>query len=162
MTLRRLKPDDLKAFRALRLAALRHEPAKFGTSASREASEADAFFALRINQSRVFGVFDSGALIGTAAYSVSSDPKRAHKGRVWGLYVEDRARGQGHGLALMRRLIQTARREGLVTLILSVTGADPVPMRLYRGLGFEVYGTEPRSILVEGKAYDEVMMRLEL
>jgi RimJ/RimL family protein N-acetyltransferase len=49
-----------------------------------------------------------------------------------------------------------------VELQLSVTVGNAPAQRLYRRMGFSVYGVERRSLKVDGRFYDEELMAFDL
>jgi GNAT superfamily N-acetyltransferase len=61
---------------------------------------------------------------------------RPPRGWIAGMGVDPVWRGQGHGAALMRAIIERARALGLATLHLEVLEHNEPARRLYRGLGF--------------------------
>jgi ribosomal protein S18 acetylase RimI-like enzyme len=76
------------------------------------------------------------------------------------VYVAASWRRSGLGRALLERLIQEARADGLVLLTLSVTVGNADARRLYLRAGFAVYGVEPLSLYVDGAFLDEELMAL--
>jgi ribosomal protein S18 acetylase RimI-like enzyme len=93
---------------------------------------------------------------------VSGKRKQRHKGHVVGVYAADPWRRAGLGRALLDRLIQEARADGLMLLTLSVTVGNAEAMRLYGRAGFTVYGVEPLSLRVGDTFLDEELMALRL
>ena len=64
--------------------------------------------------------------------------------------------------ALMGEIVQRARKmEGMEQITL-VASADLPAQRLYRALGFESYGLEPRSLKIGNDYVDDVLMVLFL
>ena len=60
-----------------------------------------------------------------AGFFRNSTLKRKHKGRVWGMYVADSARGQGIGKALLAALIERAKQlPDLDAILLSVASSQ--------------------------------------
>lgn len=74
-----------------------------------------------------------------------------------GVYVEPQWRGMGAARALVRKVIDHAVAHGLV-LNADVIVGNGAAIRLYRELGFVVYGVEPKALLWDGVFYDELMM----
>ena len=85
--------------------------------------------------------------------------KVAHRGDIWGVYVKPKARGHGVARALITELIAVARSQ-VKQVHLSVVTENAPAVRLYKDLGFTIYGTEPRSLCVDGRYLDEHMMVL--
>ena len=158
---RRLEPRDASRFRDIRLEALADAPTAFGSDVPRETGFADQVWVDRITANPTFGVFDGDELVGIATFLRGSGLKRAHRGEVVGVYVKEKARGTGASRQMLGALIAAAR-ESVVQLHLSVASHNHAARRLYEGLGFKRYATEPRSLLYEGCYYDEDLMVLRL
>jgi len=78
--------------------------------------------------------------------------QRASVGRVR-YRVEARARvGTRQMKALLERVTAIA---GLEQVLLSVTSTQIAALALYRSLGFELFGTEPRALNINGEFIDE-------
>jgi len=104
----------------------------------------------------ILGAFREGALVGMAGFHREQELKSRHKGRVWGVYVTEAARGCGIGRELMRTLIEHANAEpGLQQIVLTVTAGQLAAQRLYQSLGFVAFGREPRALMVDGRYVDE-------
>jgi ribosomal protein S18 acetylase RimI-like enzyme len=93
----------------------------------------------------------------------NSGMKEQHKGQIWGMYVIPDMRGRGLGKALLSQAItHAASLAGVVQIHLAVVTAQEAARRLYRSLGFEVYGLEPRALKVGQQYFDEELMVLRL
>jgi ribosomal protein S18 acetylase RimI-like enzyme len=87
--------------------------------------------------------------------------KTRHKGRVWGVYVTPSARGRGVGRKLMLALLERAAGiDGIEQILISVTTTQMAASSLYRSLGFESFGCEPRAMKVGDRYIDEDLMLL--
>ncbi|HEV2397796.1 MAG TPA: N-acetyltransferase [Candidatus Sulfotelmatobacter sp.] len=166
MEVRFLNPDDADEWLRLRIEALRGDPEAFSASLEeyeslnieevqrRLWSSADAF---------VSGAFDHDALQGVAGFFRDKGLKTRHKGNVWYVYVTPKMRGMGVGRELMNQLLQRAATvAGVEQVLLSVARTQETAIRLYRSLGFEPYGCEPRSLKIEDRFIDEEYMILQL
>jgi hypothetical protein len=59
--------------------------------------------------------------------------------------------------------LRRARALGaLEQILLTVMAPQPAGDRLYRALGFEVYGYAPRALRLGDRAFDEDLMRLDV
>jgi ribosomal protein S18 acetylase RimI-like enzyme len=166
--IRLVRRDDLDAFRALRLEALRLCPAAFGASFEAEQRMTDTEFAQRIPDTppdAVFGAFaDDGTLFGMLGFRAFPNPKERHKAMLWGIYVRPDARGRGTAAALLRRAIEHATRVARVETVLLTVTTDMIHARaLYDRTGFVPYGLERRALRLGPDDYrDEELRALDL
>ena len=167
MTIRVLTPDDVDGYRALRLEALKNEPAAFGSSAEDFEKESPESIAKRL-QAVAFGNFTLGAfegeqLVGIATFFIEPRVKIEHKGHVFGMYVTPTARGKGVAKSLLRTLIDRAKTYPKIKKItLSVMVTQHTAKRLYTSLGFEVYGYERTALKLNEEYIDSEDMVLFL
>jgi len=155
---------DAAAWRALRLRGLREHPEAFTSSHEEDAAHPPEVAAARLASPRVtfWGAFLHGTLAGIVGLERETRAKNRHKATVVGLFVAPEAAGHGLGHALLQALLAQARAEGLQLLVLTVTEGNDTAVRLYRRCGFRAFGTEPRAILVDGRAYGKIHMYLAL
>ena len=166
MEVRFLSSDDAAEWLRLRIEALKLAPEAFSASLEeyqslsleevkrRLWSDGDAF---------VVGAFQESRLIGMAGFYRERGPKSRHKARVWGVYVTPEARGAGIGGRMMQALLNRGSAiDGLEQILLSVTGTQESAIRLYRSLGFESFGREPRALRIGDRYIDEQYMVLHL
>ena len=166
MEIRYLKSNDAGEWLRLRLEALRGDPAAFSASfeeyqslkleevIARLWSSEDAF---------VVGGFKGERLTAMAGFYRDKGLKTRHKGRIWGVYVTPSERTQGTGRRLLQALLERAEKiEGLEQIMLSVTETQTAALALYRSLGFESFGREPRALKIEDRTIDEEYMVLRL
>jgi ribosomal protein S18 acetylase RimI-like enzyme len=157
--IRRLAREDARDYRAIRLAALQGDAAAFGSSYSAEVGRTLDEFAQRLETSIVYGAYADGRIVGMAGVKRYDGARERHKGFVWGTYVRPDLRGRGVARALMEALLESA--SGVMEqLTLAVTKDNLAAIALYRELGFEAYGTEPRALKsTDGYADDVLMVR---
>ncbi len=161
--IRRLTADDWRAFRDLRLEGLRREPANFGSCWEDEAERPDAFWRDWTGRSTILGGFAlDGTLVGLAGIYVLPGRTVRHKAHLFGMYVAAQARGQGLGRRLCAAAIEAARATPGVTQLMATVWADNAPaVALYRSLGFEQWGLEPRgTITPDGIVCDDAQLVL--
>jgi ribosomal protein S18 acetylase RimI-like enzyme len=159
--IRRLRPDDAKAFRVLRLEALKAHPESFGSSFEFENGQDLAWFAGRLENAHVLGAHSEGVLVGTAGFALQQGQKSAHKGRLWGMYVRSSSRNVGVGRLLVNAVLEVARAN--VELIqLSVVTENRPARRLYESVGFLEFGREPKALKLGDEYFDETHMALDL
>jgi ribosomal protein S18 acetylase RimI-like enzyme len=157
LVVRQLAAPDAAAFRAIRLEGLQTSPEAFGSTYEAESGRSVAEFARTLERSYVAGAFAGEALVGVAGFYVLDGPKVRHRGNIWGVYVQGSQRGRGVGKALIINLLDHARtlvQQVHLTVVTENAGAKA----LYERLGFAVYGTEPRSLRVGERYYDEHLM----
>ena len=78
------------------------------------------------------------------------------------MYVDSVHRRSGLAQQLVAAVIAGAREAGALLVQLSVAAGNAPAQRLYRRMGFAVYGVERRSLRVGGRFHDEELMALDL
>jgi RimJ/RimL family protein N-acetyltransferase len=163
--LRPLTETDAAEFWALRLRGFRDAPEAFGSSYEEQSARplADVSADLRPAEGTfVLGAFAPG-LVGITGLRREPRRKRRHRATLWGMFVAPEARGHGVARALLTELIRRARAvAGLEQILLTVMSGNQPAIRLYGGAGFEPYGHAPRAMLLDDRAFDEDLMRLDL
>jgi ribosomal protein S18 acetylase RimI-like enzyme len=158
--LRLLAEDDANEFWHFRLNGLKESPQAFTESAAELQSSPVDVTAQRLRQSAegnfVVGAFADGRLVGTAGFFRNQASKTAHKGRVWGVYVDPTFRRHGIAGAMMKFLLaKIVRIDGLRQVSLTVATTQVAAIALYASLGFERVGVEPYSIRLDDSYIDE-------
>jgi ribosomal protein S18 acetylase RimI-like enzyme len=154
-------PADPVLYRSIRLEALQANPEAFGSTFQVENEKPLSWFSDRLGGSIVLGAFRNAQLVGMAGFAVQQNPKRAHKGGLWGMYVRPEARNVGVGRRLVEAICDLAGQQ--VELIqLTVVRDNEQARRLYARLGFLEYGLEKNAIKQGGRYYDEVLMAKDL
>jgi ribosomal protein S18 acetylase RimI-like enzyme len=162
-----LTEEDGEALWTLRLRALAGNPEAFGTTYD-EAIEWGSVSTLRrlrdSNDERFFlGAFIEDSLGGMVRFEREHGTKDRHKGGITSMYVAPEMRGRGVGKALMEEVIARARRlEELEQVRLGVVTTNTAAVALYQALGFTVYGTDPRTLKLGDRYWDEHLMVLDL
>ena len=89
--------------------------------------------------------------------------KTRHRGHVWGVHVRPDYQGKGVATRMMEALITRVKAlPGLEIITLTVVSKNRPAKALYEKLGFQKYGTYPRSMRVNGRVLDEDYMVLFL
>ena len=173
--IRPLGPEDFELFWSVRLLALQESPQAFGASyeeskkmapeeAIRRLKPRDGGFVLGafVQSASADGAF-SPTLVGLAGFVRHDFLKGKHKGMIWGVYVVPEFRGQGVARAVVNTAIEKCRTiEGLEEITLTVSATNEPACNLYKSLGFETYGVEPRALKIDGEYIDEALMVLRL
>jgi ribosomal protein S18 acetylase RimI-like enzyme len=154
---RRLEVSDVEDYRTIRLAALAGAPDSFGSVYEVERDRPLAEFSARLATSTIFGAFAGGQIIGMAGFKQETGLKDQHKGFVWGAYVQQQARGQGIGAALVAAVVEYAR-DVVEQLTLTVVQGNDAALALYQKYEFQPYGEEPRALKTAAGYADEVLM----
>lgn len=162
ITIRPLDDGDAACFKALRLRAIEHSPTSFLPTFDEENSRTLAEFAARIRTTHtqtVFGAFDADTLVGITGVRRAPLLQISHKATLWGVFVDPAFRGCGIAQALLAAAIaHAANAWQCVQVTLSVNAINGAAKCLYESQGFVRFGTEPRSLLMNGRFYDEEFM----
>lgn len=160
-----LNRENWAAYKALRLKAIESAPFALWPSYQEEAALTQAQVAERIEPGPhqiVFGAFEGGKLVGIAGLRREKLEQIAHRATVWGVAVDPEHRKQGIAKKLLQRLVGHARDQGILQVQLAVAVDNPAAQALYRSLGFQSFGVEPRAMRVGERFYDEEHMVLLL
>jgi ribosomal protein S18 acetylase RimI-like enzyme len=166
LEIRLLTTDDASEYWRIRLEALEGDPEAFSSSAEehRSVSLDEVRRRLGADGSGAFfvvGAFERGVsktdrLVGTAGFYRENGPKVRHKGHIWGVYVAPAHRGAGVGKKMMLLALERgAAVDGIEQVILSVAATQTAANKLYRALGFEPFGREPRALKIGERFIDE-------
>ncbi len=133
---RRLRPDEWRELRALRLRALADAPDSFGATLAEEEAEPDAVWQRRASTGdRVVIVAErDGRLVGMA--SGGPAPTDEPAAGLYAMWVEPAARGTRIAEAIVAAVVEWAREAGYPVLGLGVTTTNARAIALYDRLGF--------------------------
>ena len=167
VTIRRLVPADLAAYKALRDEVLAAHPESFTSDAAPERSPDSYLSRLGLQRPEggefTLGAWQLGQLVGAVSCERDARTKVRHIGHVIGMMVRADTQGLGIGRALLDACIAKARAaHGLVMLTLTVTAGNASAVHLYERAGFVRYGSLPRAILVDGAYHAKDQMTLSL
>ncbi len=155
---------DAASVRALRLEALTLNPTAFSADVAATAADPPEVWAARITSyaqaaSGVICVAAAGdQLVGMAGFVRGHWPKTRHRADIWGVYVRAAWRNLGLAEALLEGCCAWGREHGIILATLGVVTNNAPAIRCYTRCGFEVYGTDPKTLCHEGVYYDELLM----
>jgi ribosomal protein S18 acetylase RimI-like enzyme len=165
MDIRLLKRLDAENYRNFRLEALQNNPESFGSSYEEEKENTLETYKSRFqsDESFTFGAFENEKLIGIVTLVKENKFKLKHKANIFSVYVSPEKRGIGIGKCLMEKAIKKAKDlEGIEQISLTVVTTNKSAKKLYKSLGFEVFGREKRALKVDHTYFDEEHMVLFL
>jgi RimJ/RimL family protein N-acetyltransferase len=156
--IRALTADDAQSWRQLRLEMLERDPQGFfaDLDQARARSEEDWRHSIPTSPDVIFGLFDGNELVGSCGFYAEKQPKLAHKGQMWGVYVTPAFRRKGHAFSLVLATIAHARHHVDVLL----TGASVAGAPIYKRAGFETYGLERDAYRVDGVSLDNELLAI--
>ncbi len=165
--LRWLAPRDADAFARLRARGYETDPMAFAGEPSSDPTLDPAIVAERLaaaeagRESWVVGCFRP-ELVGVAGLVREEPAKFRHKARLWGFYVEPRARRAGVGRMLLEACAEHARSVGVERILLRVAASQAPAIALYQQLGWTTFGREPGALRGGSGDEDELHMVLDL
>ena len=169
MQIREITKSDAADYRALRLRALKEYPTVFSSSYEVEREWSLDRFAERLGENPgspdgfMLGCFVEGDLVGSLGFFRFDGPKLEHIGRIVAVHVAAEHQGRGYGKAMVSDALERARRMPSFSVIqLTATTTNARAISMYESFGFEICGTTPRAILVDGEYVDEHLMVLKL
>jgi len=169
LVIRLLGPDDVQAYRTLRVAVLSAHPSAFTSDARQERDRTLESYRARLDAARVdegqftLGAWEDATLIGAVSCERETRTQGRHVEHLVGMMVDSAYHGQGIGAALLHDcLTRTRAAPGVEMVTLSVTDGNAAAVHLYERAGFVRYGTLPRAIRVDGRYYAKHLMVLTL
>ncbi len=164
MEIRRIRSEEWRELRDLRLRALRDAPDAFGSTYELEAADPEREWLDRAVDGAADGssftvvALDEGRWIGMAVGA----PHRDHPGEagLFAMWVDPSARGAGVARALVERVVEWAGAAGFPVLRLLVTVSNEAAVRLYVRCGFSAAGL--RVPLREGSDVMTMSMTMDL
>ena len=166
IAIREAKPTDADLFRQLRLEALQDSPVAFSADYQRNLSQPAKYWedmlTMHSDESTIFLAVHGDNLVGTTGIARGGSPKTRHAAVIWGVYVSPEWRGLHIAEELIRSCFAWAKTRKIVMAKLGVAAMNTSAVRCYQRCGFEIYGTEPRSLFYDGKYYDFYLMSCPL
>ena len=159
MNIRLLHEEDWVIWKAFRIQSLKHFPLAFASTLEEEENAPDHQFKEWLRRHTVYGAFIEDRMIGNVGFLKLDLSKERHRGILFGMEVLPEHQRCGIAQILMTSIIRHAKNY-VLQLHLKVISTNETAIRLYRRHGFEIYGTEPRSLKVDGCFHDEHLMVL--
>ncbi|MFL6675386.1 MAG: GNAT family N-acetyltransferase [Massilia sp.] len=163
--IRPLDAADAAAFKEIRLCAIADSPTAVWPTLEEEAKRGLDEVEARIRKSAtqvVFGAFSGHELVGIAGLRREPLAQVAHKAVLWGVFVAPAHRKEGVARSLFSQALEHARATGILQIQLCVNAGNTRAKNLYRSLGFESLGVEPRAMRVGDQFHDEEHMVLRV
>ena len=164
MTVRRARPGDEEAVRAIRNHAIGHSTALW-TETPQSPAEGAAWFAAHLERGSAL-VAETAEAPGEVAGFAVYGPWRALDGYRHtvedSVYVREGRYGLGIGSALLGPLIASARAAGHHVMIAGIEAQNAASIRLHDRFGFEHVGTVREAGTKFGRRLDLALMRLPL
>ncbi|MGZ9811858.1 N-acetyltransferase family protein [Pseudoroseicyclus sp. H15] len=162
VSVRRLGPADVIAYRHVRLEALRNHPGAYGTTFGDMANAPHAAFAERLEQASVFGLFTTHGLEGLMCLGRERGSNTRHRATITQVYLRESLRGQGGAAMMLDALVEEARATGILQLELTVAEGNRVAHDFYLRHGFARIGVVPRALRIDGAFVDEIQLMRRL
>jgi ribosomal protein S18 acetylase RimI-like enzyme len=143
-SIRRLRADEWRAYRDLRLRALADAPDAFGSTLEIERAKPDEYWVERLSDAATSQwqlplVAEAGTdFVGLAWGWI--DPAKPDVAQVFSMWVAPQTRGQGSGLRLLEAVIAWAREAKVQHVELRVTCGNEPALGLYARAGFKSLG----------------------
>lgn len=142
-TIETFDPSQWRAYRDVRLRALKDSPDAFASTFARESAFSDSEWRDRLaGVSREYALplcaSVDGDIAGLASVRIfQPDDSRAHVFQMW---VAPEFRGRGIGRGLLDAALDWARARGVDAVVLDVTVGDTPARKLYESAGFVSMG----------------------
>lgn len=162
ITITQLHKEHAKAYHELRLKGLMEAKEAFGSSYEEESLLPLSHYENQLDDlnNTVLGAWSNEKLVGILLLRRSNHMKTKHNGHLHAMYVDRDVQKQGIGKALLVKMIDITNNIGIINIFLTVTKTNHEAIKLYESVGFHIYGTEKREILIDGKYLDSLLMAL--
>lgn len=162
---RRLLPEDVSAYREIRLEALKNESTSYGSTYEEEAVKTKLAFETYIEQQSsgavAFGAFADEQLVGITVWKGDERIRLSHRAKIGQVYVKPEYRGRGVGRMMMKAVIEDAfSNPNIEAVSLEVVNTNAAAIHVYEELGFKTYGVFERYFKTENGYLDQRFMVL--
>lgn len=163
LLIRDAQPGDIASITAIYADAVIHGTASFELDPPDENEMRQRFETLKTGGYPYVVALRDGVLVGYA-YAGAYRPRPAYR---WSLensvYIDEAAKGQGVGKALLREIIARCTALGFRQMISVIGGsANAASIALHQSLGFDHVGVLPATGFKHGQWLDSVLMQLAM
>ncbi len=163
----KLHPEQWRAYKKLRLRALKEEPAAFSTRYDAQAIVADGEWKARLeryyegNGNWMLFARIKRQLVGMMGAFQTAEDARTKTAHIMAVFVLKSYRGKGISKLLLTRLLDELKKKNVHVVELGVNPRQKVALALYTRFGFAIF-SKKRIVLGDGKRHTEYLMKLRL
>lgn len=157
MIIRKLAPEDAEIWRKIRLEGLQKEPDKFLTQYDDVAELPLSKLAAQLGTSSTFVATDGDDPVASIGFFVDQRLGVQHKATIFAVYIRASYRGTGLADQLMQAVLDNVP-DSVLQVHLHCATDNLRGVAFYQRHGFEICGTIPRDVLVNGVASDTYIM----
>lgn len=161
ITVRRLRPADVKLWKDIRYSALVYAPEAFGRTLTSFHQQTDDEHRARLRNSVTYGAFHEGRIVGSLSWQRFEGETEAHRAGVYSVFVRPHLQGSGAAEAMLSLAIAEARPE-VLQFELDVGVENSRAIAFYARNGFQLIGITPRALRHGDTFVDEARMVLKL
>ncbi|CUH74640.1 N-acyltransferase YncA [Tritonibacter multivorans] len=158
MIIRQLNTSDLDAFRIVWTDGLTRFPGAFLLTPNEAAVTSDARVRDGLAAGYNWGVEEDGHLVGIAGLRARSVERLRHSAELGPFYVKPEYQRRGLGQAMLARMLDYARSRGILQVELRVDDTNKAAISFYQAAGFIAFGLHPRSVMIDGKPRNDLLM----
>jgi len=167
--IRRIRGDEWKEYKGIRLRGLQSEPYAFMMSVAEESVRTDDYwkrFVLRVATvptDHMLVALRDGTMVGTTAMYFGLSQKTRHVATICNVYVDNLYRGQGIARKLLAAALEIAQDDRLIRKVkLTVNPVQEAAVRLYGSFGFKKTALLEGELMVDNQLYDEWIMEKQV
>ena len=162
---RKLKSNESKKYRFLRLESLEKYPNSFGSKYKEQKEREKLAFENFIENSNpecfIIGALHQDRLIGICGFYRYNDKRCKHRGEIIQMYIQPKYQGNQFGLNLLKAtIIEAFKIEELEQIELEVMSDVKPANKIYEKIGFQECGIQRKFYKKDGKYFDQRLMIL--